>query len=606
MDRTYKITNKEWLFVVLFAVCIFAAFVLLFTSISDRNGDEMSQEGYDKELISYNEEWTVSDGIVQQEDTSLPFLADVNKDTTISISKKLPESLMGGTYLGFRSDNVFISVYIDSQLIYSSSGLNISDEVTIAGEKWNFVSLSPEHSGKIITVTFYSPYRYYTGLIPCMTLGTLSEVRLYSLSSASGSVYLSIGIIAIGLIMLLLSILNTLTDASLRSYAYLSIYVTLLGLMMVTKAQLPRSYENGYYIEYVIFHIALRLSPILYCLYCYVRIEKKYRNLLGTLILFDVCSFLACSLLHYVGVYDFTESLWLAVFLFTIPLLLNFYFDVMNRRSASLRYKVVTAIGVCAYFGGLFSEIVLRASFWMSGSMTMLIACILVFAVSQSIGLVFLTYELASEQIKIAKELEEKRVKLMMSQMQPHFIYNALSIIRGMTLEDPEKAYEMIYHFSNYLKHNIASLKDNDLIPFSKELEHINAYTAIECERFKDQLSVVYDIRTVNFLIPPLTVEPFVENAIKHGIRKRAQKGVVTIRTEMKENYYLISIIDDGVGFDISVLQEKYGEAGIGIENASYRLRELMGAHVNIKSMPGCGCTVSIIVPKVLSEGDLG
>ena len=102
------------------------------------------------------------------------------------------------------------------------------------------------------------------------------------------------------------------------------------------------------------------------------------------------------------------------------------------------------------------------------------------------------------------------------------------------------------------------------MIPFSKELEHINAYTAIECERFKDKLSVVYDIRTVNFLIPPLTVEPFVENAIKHGIRKRAQKGVVTIRTEMKENYYLISIIDDGVGFDPSVLQEKYGESGIG------------------------------------------
>ena len=99
------------------------------------------------------------------------------------------------------------------------------------------------------------------------------------------------------------------------------------------------------------------------------------------------------------------------------------------------------------FFGNRFAGFLLDE--WFND---ILIACILVFAVSQSIGLIFLTYELASEQIKIAKELEEKRIKLMMSQMQPHFIYNALSIIRGMTLDDPEKAYEMIYHFSKLFK----------------------------------------------------------------------------------------------------------------------------------------------------------
>ena len=164
----------------------------------------------------------------------------------------------------------------------------------------------------------------------------------------------------------------------------------------------------------------------------------------------------------------------------------------------------------------------------------------------------------------------------------------------------------MTYSFSSYLKHNIDALGEEDVIPFSEELEHMKAYTDIECERFSGKIDVVYDIRCVSFLVPPLSVEVFAENAIKHGIRKQSGPGTLTVSTYMEETHYAVEITDDGVGFDTSILDSDEAEdIGIGIKNAIYRLKMLCGAHVDIRSVPGSGTRVRIIIPKVLDEEEL-
>jgi LytS/YehU family sensor histidine kinase len=122
---------------------------------------------------------------------------------------------------------------------------------------------------------------------------------------------------------------------------------------------------------------------------------------------------------------------------------------------------------------------------------------------------------------------------------------------------DPEKAYQMIYDFSNYLSYNFNALEDVPLVPFSEELKHIQAYTAIESERFFDRLQVRYEIETDQFTVPPLSVQPFVENAIKHGICKKMEGGTVFVRSYTKDEFYMVEITDDGVGFDVATLKKR-------------------------------------------------
>lgn len=199
----------------------------------------------------------------------------------------------------------------------------------------------------------------------------------------------------------------------------------------------------------------------------------------------------------------------------------------------------------------------------------------------------------------IKENLKRSKISLMLSQIKPHFIYNTLSAIQAMIKVDPDKAFETISYFATFLRANINSIESEELIPIEKEIEHIKAYTEIEKIRFGDKLKIVYDIKAADFYVPPLTVQPLVENAVKHGVCKRVDGGTVTIKTYNTEEYNYIEIIDDGVGFDISSLD--YQKNSIGICNIKYRLKQDLNAVINIQSNIGEGTNVLI---RILREGD--
>ena len=121
------------------------------------------------------------------------------------------------------------------------------------------------------------------------------------------------------------------------------------------------------------------------------------------------------------------------------------------------------------------------------------------------------------------KKLKDANIKIMMSQIQPHFVYNTLSSISTLIPLDPDKAQKALDDFTSYLRMNFSSLTETRLVSFADELKHIKTYVELEKMRFNDRLNVVYDIRTTNFDVPPLSVQPIVENAIKHGILKKIE-----------------------------------------------------------------------------------
>lgn len=201
-----------------------------------------------------------------------------------------------------------------------------------------------------------------------------------------------------------------------------------------------------------------------------------------------------------------------------------------------------------------------------------------------------------SKNIQLAEEQQknkEAQIKVMMSQIQPHFIYNSLSAISTLIPMDSEKAQSALDEFTEYLRHNLASLTETNLIPFEDELRHIEAYVSLEKIRFKDRIKVIYDINASEFYVPPLSIQPIVENAIKHGILKRMEGGRLDFITYEKDNCYVVEVIDDGVGFDEANVNFKNNKH-IGINNIKYRLKTMCHADLSISSVVGKGTKVVI------------
>ena len=200
-----------------------------------------------------------------------------------------------------------------------------------------------------------------------------------------------------------------------------------------------------------------------------------------------------------------------------------------------------------------------------------------------------------AEQKLIRAQLQENRIAIMISQIQPHFIYNTLGTIQQLCKEDPEQASRLIQNFSIYLRGNFSELDNTVPIRFTKELEHVRCYTEIELIRFPD-MTVRYDIQTEEFLLPALSVQPLVENAIKHGLMGLEEGGTVTVTTFETPTHYCVKVVDDGVGFDEAAPQDE--RKHIGIRNVRERLQVMCGGSLTVESQLGKGTTALIRIPK--------
>lgn len=191
------------------------------------------------------------------------------------------------------------------------------------------------------------------------------------------------------------------------------------------------------------------------------------------------------------------------------------------------------------------------------------------------------------------KELEAQKNALMLSQINPHFVYNTLSTIASMCDTSPKQAKYLTIDFAQYLRRNIDTMTSEELIPFEQEMDHVACYLKIEKARFRERLKVIYSIQCKDFKVPPLTVQPLVENAVKHGITKKASGGTLRIVTFEEDSCYVVRIIDDGVGFD-----SENTEMHVGLQNVRCRLEASCRGELTVKSTEGVGTRVTIIIPK--------
>ena len=202
--------------------------------------------------------------------------------------------------------------------------------------------------------------------------------------------------------------------------------------------------------------------------------------------------------------------------------------------------------------------------------------------------------EMRASLAKKELELSEEKVKLLQEQIRPHFIFNSLHIIKSLIRTDPEKAIQGVEDFSDYLQANLEVMTTNKLIPFEDELDHIRAFVSLALADESKGITVAYDIQEQYFLVPPLTIEPLVENAIQHGVPKG---GTVVLSTCLEGNAYRITVSDDGRGMNRSGAETAKPRSGISLENVKTRLAIQCSGTLEIESGDR-GTVVTVRIPK--------
>ena len=200
------------------------------------------------------------------------------------------------------------------------------------------------------------------------------------------------------------------------------------------------------------------------------------------------------------------------------------------------------------------------------------------------------------QQQKILRQQQEiahERASVMVLQMRPHFIYNTLMSIYSLCRLNPEKAQRTTMDFTNYLRRNFNAVASDSTIPFSTELEHTRAYLAVEQAQYDDMLIVEYDTPFTRFRLPPLTLQPIVENAVKHGMNPDYGPLYISIRTRHTDSAAEIIVEDTGPGFDFSDESKPH----IALKNIQQRLEMMCGGSMTITPRNDGGTVVKLTIP---------
>lgn len=532
-------------------------------------------------------------------------------DGTLMLKGHFDEEIAPGAILNLYCNHIGISVYVNNSLIYMDAVSEICEmgqktTAAVCGKRWEQI-LCPELTAEDeIVFRFINIHKhgnkeaYREAIATCIVTGTDSRV----LEGYVAPYVIPFNITGYTLVV----VAGMLLGASLAALALKSKISKRLLVMGLT------TLFGGGYIIFDVMTVSL-MDELL--------VVKTYGGLLCMMLTVYFAEIVICDTLTgrskrcacavtlvsgvvNCGIFVFAVGgkvllfdlryVWLAAHFFVCAAFFCIgIFEVLGRgkhRKTELIIYVafpaavlidITGIGSTAFFSAVCTKSVFAVIV-----ITRLIIC----AVQ-----VVKEHYIAVKSAMLREEVEKSRIAMMTGQIQPHFLCNSLTSVMELCERNPEEAKKAIADFADYLRVNMVSLRTENPILFRDELEHIKKYLRLEKLRFGDKLEIKYEIQSSDFLIPALSIQPLVENAVKHGLGKKRTGGTLVISTYETESEYIIRIEDDGIGFEESSIGDDK-EVHIGLENVRNRLEMLVKAYLTIESKDGKGTTVCVYVPK--------
>ena len=374
------------------------------------------------------------------------------------------------------------------------------------------------------------------------------------------------------------------------SLLFLYVVVIFIDLILYAGSDTAKAGKALVLIEYLFFSV-LTLIPIPFLLHCSeetVKGSAVLRAGVALWVLFwilmlggqytDVFYYIAPDHQYTRGsLFPLLMAPLALIMLLTIAALFKRRKQLSNRIFAALLiYLLPTALLIILY---MFAPVDIFLSLWM------------VLCAQTMFGLI-LTDNI-EQFVRQQQEIAHQRASVMVLQMRPHFIYNTLMSIYSLCNQDPGKARQVTKDFTDYLRKNFTAVASENLIPFSAELEHTRAYLAVEQAQYEEMLTVDYDTPFIRFRLPPLTLQPIAENAVKHGIDPYAGPLHISIRTRQTSDGCEITVENNGPDFN----PINDNEPHIALANIRQRLRMMCGGKLNITPRDGGGTMVKVTIP---------
>lgn len=571
----------------LFIIIAFLVYVWCIAGVS-----EMPESSVE----NFNKNWTFSYR-GKEKLIDIPSSQDVEPGETYEISHVISWNLPAQSRILFRSLQQKVEIWIDDSLIYRYPESKKFQDLT--PNNWNMVKIPDDSKGKLLTIKLQSDYKRFSGKVGEIYMGKYSAIFVHVREKYVLSLIVGMVIGFIGCLILLVSAF-AIQKKPQKAEIALGILFIVTSLWLCGEAKMPFTKVSSM-TQYFFVFLSLLLIPAFFYLYIYFRMKERNKKISLKIFWLNLIIFIGCFFLQITGIMDYPAMLPVihgtiaVVFLCGIAVMGRELYrksGIFKRQESGFVLLFILAMGI---------EMV---RFYMEAYQLLGIyirLTLLLYAGSMLVSSGIKMYKTVKENQKLSKMLQESKTDLMISQIQPHFIYNALNSIRTLIRLDPDQAYDMVYDFSKYLRAHIDSLSNEREIIFFRELEHIESYINIEKVRFGERLNVVYDIQTTSFYLPALSVQPLVENAIKHGICKKPEGGTVWIRSyedEENEGGYVVEVEDDGVGFDV----KKWEASGdkkksAGIRNITFRVQSISKAHLTIESEINKGTKATIKFP---------
>lgn len=599
--QTILLSRLSWILPVVAGVMLFG--ILVFLGVTDNFEILQSRTDDTTELMVVEE-----DSCREIADADAPI--GVIKEYRFTIDKGLERD----TYLSFYTVHQYVEVYIDGQLVYSMKPSGKLFTGTI-GSNWSMIPLCREDAGKEIRVNIIPVYESFRNREVQFIVGSRLSVFLERLRQDWPQLFLSVMTILVGIVFCCIAVYKVFYEGSDGGLAALGIFSVMTGLWRLTDTRFtpffaPEKPVLMFYISVAMLMIGT--VPLIKA------VEDRF-NKISRCILEGYCIVVSvvCIILllfQIVGGRDLRENLYIIHFLIGLGAAVfvgNMIYDRIkypqkHKGSTSPKAALILVAGVVA------DVIAFYVRDTSSGLLFSLLG-MLIYIIYTGVRMVFQYVRqekqfaeqkmiLAENERQLAekeRQLTESRIATMISQIRPHFIYNTLGSIEQLCEIEPEAAAKLVHNFACYLRGNFSELDNPVPIHLSKEIEHTRYYVGIEQVRFPD-MEILFDLQSGDFLLPALSVQPLVENAIKHGLMKLPEGGTVKVSSYETENHYCVSVEDNGAGFDTSVLMDE--RKHIGLRNIRSRVESMCGGTVHVESTPGVGTKVVILIPKGVKE----
>lgn len=518
----------------------------------------------------------------------------IDMDGDVILECTVPE-IIEGEMLLFYSQNQEISVYVEGELIYEFLMRENLEFLGSPGSLWNEIPLTTDMSGKTIRIEIGCDFSRYSNQIGEIYITHNSGKILVEWQQSWFQSF-------VGIFILLLAIMgyirgNRIWSKERRRMVLLTADLYLwVGIWVLAECGFMDTFLRRPIISYVVAMISIRAIPVVFLAFLMMNI-KRYTRVLKNMYYVMWINLIISIMLQFICRVSFLDTLFVNNILLLIASLICIVYlagSIMEDKGRIFSDSFFLC--VCMLFiGGAVDLYLYFLNYHYTKGIGIGVCCAIVIYTGVELYLYIEEKEEVEKQRKaLEDELNLVKYTAMSKQIKAHFLNNTLNSISALCKENPREADRAIKVFSQYMRANMYLVEQREPIPFEKEMTLVNTYVTIERMRFEDRFQIRVDEQFSEFKVPPLSIQPIIENALLHGLKDRVVGGEVSITSRREGDYAKVIIQDNGMGFDIEEIEK--GES-LGLKNIKKRVEILSDGRVEIESELNKGTSITIIVP---------